>query len=82
MFLDHPGIEKAFLRDSGCLNDASHMFRGNLFLKTFGGLGRTCFTPCKHSRSTQEPSRPLRGTKKHDLEKQSKNFRRVGEDLL
>ena len=43
MFLDHPGIEKPFLRDSGCLNDSRHMFRGNLFLKNLGGLVRTCF---------------------------------------
>ena len=43
MFLDHPGVEKPFLRDSRCLNDPSHMFRGNLFLKTLGGLVRTCF---------------------------------------
>ena len=28
VFLDHPGIETPFLRDSGCLNDSSHMFRG------------------------------------------------------
>ena len=43
LFLDHPGIEKSSLRDSGCLNDSSHMFRGNVFLKTLGGLVRTCF---------------------------------------